>query len=217
MAVKFASVYVILDAASVPPGRLMDIAQEILEAGARPVQYRDKAASSRELFERGRELVQRARAANAAMIINDRADIAMMCGAAGVHVGQDDIGVEAARAVCGAGRMVGVSTHTLQQVRAADRTSADYIAIGPIFRTSTKANADPVVGLETISEARKLTSKPLVAIGGITLDNAAEVWQAGADCVAVVRDILGAESPGARTQEYLERAKRLSRTDDLSW
>jgi len=215
--VKFASVYVILDAASVPPGRLMDIAQEILEAGARPVQYRDKAASSRELFERGRELVQRARAANAAMIINDRADIAMMCGAAGVHVGQDDIGVEAARAVCGAGRMVGVSTHTLQQVRAADRTSADYIAIGPIFRTSTKANADPVVGLETISEARKLTSKPLVAIGGITLDNAAEVWQAGADCVAVVRDILGAESPGARTQEYLERAKRLSRTDDLSW
>jgi thiamine-phosphate pyrophosphorylase len=217
MAVKFASVYVILDAASVPPGRLMDIAQEILEAGARPVQYRDKAASSRELFERGRELVQRARAANAAMIINDRADIAMMCGAAGVHVGQDDIGVEAARAVCGAGRMVGVSTHTLQQVRAADRTSADYIAIGPIFRTSTKANADPGVGLETISEARKLTSKPLVAIGGITLDNAAEVWQAGADCVAVVRDILGAESPGARTQEYLERAKRLSRTDDLSW
>jgi thiamine-phosphate pyrophosphorylase len=217
MAVKFASVYVILDAASAPPGRLMDIAQEILEAGARPVQYRDKAASSRELFERGRELVLRARAANAAMIINDRADIAMMCGAAGVHVGQDDIGVEAARAVCGAGRMVGVSTHTLEQVRAADRTSADYIAIGPIFRTSTKANPDPVVGLETISEARKLTSKPLVAIGGITLDNAAEVWQAGADCVAVVRDIVGAESPGARTQEYLERAKRLSRSDNLSW
>jgi thiamine-phosphate pyrophosphorylase len=216
MAGRFSSVYVILDAASVAPGRLMDIAQEILEAGARPVQYRDKTASSRELLERGRELVERARAAGAAMIINDRADIAMMCGAAGVHVGQDDIGVEAARTVCGAGRMVGVSTHSLEQVRAADRTSADYIAIGPIFQTTTKANPDPVVGLDTISQARKLTSKPLVAIGGITLDNAAEVWQAGADCVAVARDILGAKSPGARTEEYWKRAIQLSRADDSS-
>ena len=135
-----------------------------------------------------------------------------MCGAAGVHVGQDDIGVDAARAICGAGRMVGVSTHSLEQVRAADRTTADYIAIGPIFQTRTKANPDPVVGLDTIVEARKLTRKPLVAIGGITLDNAAEVWQAGADCVAVVRDILGARSPGARTQEYLERAKHVAGT-----
>jgi thiamine-phosphate pyrophosphorylase len=214
---KFASVYVILDAASVRPARLMDVAQEILEAGARPIQYRDKTASSRELFERSRDLVQRARAAGAAMIINDRADIAMMCGAAGVHVGQDDIGVDAARAVCGAGRIVGVSTHSLEQVRAADRTSADYIAIGPIFQTTTKANPDPVVGLDTISKARQLTSKPLVAIGGITLDNAAEVWQAGADCVAVVRDILGAESPGARTEEYLELAKRMVDSNNLSF
>jgi thiamine-phosphate pyrophosphorylase len=108
--------------------------------------------------------------------------------------------------------MVGVSTHSLEQVRAADRTTADYIAIGPIFQTRTKANPDPVVGLDTIVEARKLTRKPLVAIGGITLDNAAEVWQAGADCVAVVRDILGARSPGARTQEYLERAKHVAGT-----
>jgi thiamine-phosphate pyrophosphorylase len=213
MAGKFASVYVILDAASVAPGRLMDVAQEILEAGARPVQYRDKTANSRELFERGRELARLARGAGAAIIINDRADIALLCGAAGVHVGQDDLDVEAARAVCGAGRMVGVSTHSLAQVRAADRTSADYIAFGPIFPTTTKANPDPVVGLEMIIEARKLTSKPLVAIGGITLDNATEVWQAGADCVAVVRDILGANSPGARTQEYLERARRLCRPD----
>ena len=141
----------------------------------------------------------------------------MMCGAAGVHVGQDDIGVDAARAVCGAGRIVGVSTHSLEQVRAADRTSADYIAIGPIFQTTTKANPDPVVGLDTISKARQLTSKPLVAIGGITLDNAAEVWQAGADCVAVVRDILGAESPGARTEEYLELAKRVVDSNNLSF
>jgi thiamine-phosphate pyrophosphorylase len=216
MAGKFASVYVILDAASAPAGRLMDIAQEILEAGARPIQYRDKTANSRELFERSRELSRRARGAGAAIIINDRADIAMLCGAAGVHVGQDDLDVESARAVCGAGRIVGVSTHSLAQVRAADRTSADYIAIGPIFRTTTKANPDPAVGLEMIPEARKLTSKPLVAIGGITLDNVAEVWQAGADCVAVVRDILGAKSPGARTQEYLERAKKLSRSDNSS-
>jgi thiamine-phosphate pyrophosphorylase len=210
MSVKFASVYVILDAESVPPGRLLDIAEEILEAGARPIQYRDKTANSRELLERSRELSRRARGAGAAIIINDRVDIAMLCGAAGVHVGQDDLDVEAARAVCGAGRIVGVSTHSLAQVRAADRTSADYIAIGPIFRTTTKAV--PVVGLDMIVEARKLTSKPLVAIGGITIDNAAEVWQAGADCVAVVRDILGARSPGARTQEYLERAKHVAGT-----
>jgi thiamine-phosphate pyrophosphorylase len=216
MAVKFASVYVILDAASVAPGRLMDVAQEVLEAGARPVQYRDKTANSRELFERSRELARLARGAGAAIIINDRADIALLCGAAGVHVGQDDLEVELARAVCGAGRMVGVSTHSLAQVRAADRTSADYIALGPIFPTATKVNPDPVVGLEMIIEARKLTSKPLVAIGGITLDNAAEVWQAGADCVAVVQDILGAKSPGARTREYLECAQRLCRPDHSS-
>lgn len=123
-----------------------------------------------------------------------------------MHVGQEDLGVEEARAVCGHQCWVGVSTHTLEQVAAADLTSADYIAFGPIFPTTTKQNPDAVVGTNLLRRAREITAKPLVAIGGITLGRAAEVYAAGADSLAVVRDLICAVSPSARAREYLEVA-----------
>jgi thiamine-phosphate pyrophosphorylase len=142
------------------------------------------------------------------LIINDRADIAAMVGAGGVHVGQQDVSVDDARRVCGAGCWVGVSTHTLEQVREAAATSADYIAVGPIFETSTKEDHDPVVGVDFVRRARELTRKPLVAIGGITAERAEEVYRAGADSLAVSRDLLAAEYTARRVAEYLDIVKR---------
>ena len=142
------------------------------------------------------------------VIVNDRPDIAAMVGAGGVHVGQEDLPVEAARRICGSSCWVGISTHNLEQFHDANRTSADYIAVGPIFPTAAKENPDPVVGIEFVRAVRRLTSKPIVAIGGITVESAAEVFRAGADSVAVIRDLLSAPDPAARAREYLEIAAR---------
>lgn len=142
------------------------------------------------------------------LIINDRPDIAAITGAAGVHVGQDDLPVGHVRRICGPSRWVGVSTHSLDQLREADRTSADYIAVGPIFPTATKGNPDPVVGVEFVRAARSLTRKPLVAIGGITAESAEQVYRAGADSVAVIRDLIAAPDPVARAREYFAAAER---------
>jgi thiamine-phosphate pyrophosphorylase len=143
--------------------------------------------------------------------VNDRPDIARLVGAGGVHVGQEDLPVEAARAVCAPkgdpNFWVGVSTHSLEQVRAAAQTSADYIALGPIFTTRTKHKPDPVVGADFIRRARELTQKPLVAIGGITAERAEEAYRAGADCIAVARDLICAPDPAARVRDYLRIAE----------
>ncbi len=136
--------------------------------------------------------------------MNDRPDVAILAGASGVHVGQDDLEVEQARGLVGNEKWVGVSTHTVEQLRKAAGTSADYIAVGPVFATASKANPDPVIGTEFIRRVRALTDKPIVAIGGITLENAAAVVDAGADCVAVISDILRAADRGRRARQYLE-------------
>src|SRR6266404_8883881 len=132
------------------------------------------------------------------------ADVASAANATGVHVGQEDLSAEAARQVMGTGKWVGVSTHNLEQFERAAATSADYIAVGPVFCTSTKTNPDPVVGIDFIRRVHSLTNKPIVAIGGITLDRVAEVIRAGADSVAVASDILRAPDPGRRARHYIE-------------
>jgi len=124
------------------------------------------------------------------LIMNDRPDLCLAAGFDGVHVGQDDLSPEGARKVIGDSLTLGVSTHNPEQVRIADKSSADYLAIGPVFATSAKANPDPVVGLEGVRAARALTRKPLVAIGGITRANCGSVIEAGADSVAVISDLL---------------------------
>jgi len=195
--------YVILDA-TLLDNSLHDCAQELAAAGVRWLQYRDKSASARDLLETSRKLVSSLSSRGSSLIVNDRPDVAALAGAAGVHVGQEDLDAEQARAVVGKEMWVGVSTHTLEQFRRAAATSADYIAVGPVFDTTSKANPDPVVGLELIRQARQLTDKPIVAIGGITLDRAASVIGAGADSVAVIRDVLCAAKPAEQARRYLE-------------
>jgi thiamine-phosphate pyrophosphorylase len=175
-----------------------------VDAGVRLVQYRNKAASARELFKRSERLRSLLIPQGVTFLVNDRADVACAAGASGVHVGQEDLEAEAARAVIGQDRLLGVSTHNFAQFELAAATSADYIAVGPVFSTATKANPDPVVGIELIRGVRRLTAKPIVAIGGITPERAAEIIEAGADSVAVISDILRAPDPGQRAQQYLE-------------
>lgn len=195
--------YVILDAAllTIPE---TECARQLVDAGVRLIQYRNKAASSRDLLESSKRLSTDLISRGVTFIVNDRADVAALAGASGVHVGQEDLGVEEARAVVGRGKLVGVSTHNLTQFEQAAASSADYIAVGPIFSTSTKANPDPVVGTEFIRQVRPLTDKPIVAIGGITLEHAAGVVKAGADSVAVISDILRAPDPGEQARRYVE-------------
>jgi thiamine-phosphate pyrophosphorylase len=195
--------YVILDAGllTVPE---TECAQKLAAAGVRLLQYRNKHASARELFERAKRLSSLLIPLGVIFVVNDRPDIAFAAEASGVHVGQEDLSVEAARSVIGAGKLLGVSTHNLEQFRHAASTSADYVAVGPVFSTSTKANPDPVVGIELIRRIRPLTGKPIVAIGGITLESSAEVIRAGADSVAVISDILLAPDAGLRARQYIE-------------
>jgi thiamine-phosphate pyrophosphorylase len=195
--------YVILDSAllTIPA---QQCAQELAEAGVSLLQYRTKVASARDLLKTSRDLAARLVSLGVSLVVNDRPDVAMLAGATGVHVGQDDLSPDQARSVVGSHMWVGVSTHNLEQFQHAVVTSADYLAVGPVFATSSKANPDPVIGTEFIRRVRHLTDKPIVAIGGITLENAASVIEAGADSVAVISDILRTAKPAERARQYLE-------------
>ena len=214
--------YVIIDSTLLKTSELR-FAEVMAESGVELLQYRHKHATSRRLFEvssalsrRLSEFAQGERRAPR-FIVNDRPDIAVLVHAGGVHVGQTDLGVAEARAIVGApdapqqSCWVGISTHTLEQVDIAERTSADYVAFGPVFPTETKERPDPVVGLALLAEARARTTKPLVAIGGITLERAAETYRAGADSLAVARDLIAAEKPGQRARAFLNEAERTLR------
>ena len=194
--------YVILDA-RLMTGSAEETAKQLIEAGVRMLQYRSKRGSARETLEISACLARIAEEKSVALFVNDRPDIAALSGASGVHVGQTDLSVEDAREVIGEGKWVGVSTHTEKQFRAAIKTSADYVSMGPVFATKSKDDPDAVVGTEFVRRVRGLTAKPIVAIGGITLERAAEVMDAGADSVAVISDILRAENPVRRAEEFL--------------
>jgi thiamine-phosphate pyrophosphorylase len=168
------------------------------------VQVRAKAMPDRTLLELVEEAQAAARAARGALLVNDRADVARIVGADGVHVGQDDLPPAACRAVLGPQALVGFSTHTAGQVEAAARAPIDYLAVGPVFPTRTKADPDPVVGLELVRSARRSWPGPLVAIGGITADNARAVIEAGADGVAVISALLD----GGDLAEAMRRLRR---------
>jgi thiamine-phosphate pyrophosphorylase len=205
--------YVILDAGLIR-GPVQEIARQLIGVGVRMLQYRAKNASAREMLETATSLAEIARTRGADFFVNDRPDVAYLAGANGVHVGQDDLSVEQARAVMGQGRWVGVSTHNLQQFEEAAASSADYIAIGPIFETATKMNPDPVVGTELIRRVRPLTTKSIVAIGGIRLNKAADMIEAGADSVAVISDILGATDPAEQARQVIRRLEAVKPAAD---
>jgi thiamine-phosphate pyrophosphorylase len=201
--------YVILDATLLKISA-KECAKSLVDAGVRLIQYRNKHASARELFETSRELAEYLNPIGVQFIVNDRADVAVLAGARGVHVGQHDLGVEQTRRVMGEGKWVGISTHSVGQFGSAFETSAEYIAVGPIFATGSKQSPDPVVGVGFVRETRAMTDKPMVAIGGITLERAAEVIEAGADSVAIISDILRAENVGKRARQYVDLLERRS-------
>ncbi len=193
--------YAIADASCFSDGRaLFQFAQDLFSAGVTLLQYRTKQGSSREMLAHAREL-RRLAGNRVRLIMNDRADLCLAAAFDGVHVGQDDLPPDAVRRIVGNRLWVGVSTHNPEQLRGADGTDADYVAVGPVFATASKANPDPVVGLEGVRAARALTRKPLVAIGGITRANAASVIEAGADSVAVISELVN--DPRKSAEELL--------------
>jgi thiamine-phosphate pyrophosphorylase len=203
-------------AAPDPLAALLHFAEELIAGGATLLQYRGKALFPRAILSQAREL-NRAVSGRATLIMNDRADLCLAAGFDGVHLGQDDLAPEEARRifenVAGGAQdqsqgaklrrqlWIGFSTHNLAQAAAADALPVDYIAIGPVFPTASKANPDPVIGLAGVTKVRRATSKPLVAIGGITRDNCRQVLEAGADSVAVIADLI--DSPRKSTEAFL--------------
>jgi thiamine-phosphate pyrophosphorylase len=168
---------------------LIAYAEEVIAGGVTLLQYRNKIGNAREMLEQAREL-RRHVGSRVKLIMNDRADLCLAAEFDGAHLGQDDLSPEGARRVIGGRLWLGVSTHNPEQLSLADRSSADYLAIGPVFSTTRKEKPDPVIGLEGVRKARSLIHKPLVAIGGITRSNCQSVIEAGADAVAVISDLL---------------------------
>ena len=179
------------------------LAEAFLRGGARLLQLRDKSPSTAARLALADDIVARAHAAGAQVVINDRADVARLAGADGVHVGQEDLLVEDARVILGASAIVGISTHTSAQVAAAAASSATYLAVGPVFGTTTKETGYTARARALVREAAA-TGKPVVAIGGITLDRAHETIAAGAASLAVITDLLTAD-PEGRVREFLRR------------
>ena len=198
---KLPALYAIIDTSLT--AQPVDVAATLLSAGVRLLQYRHKAAFERLHREHCCRIAEISRQSGATFLVNDRVDIALMSGAAGVHLGQSDLPPDAARRLMGADKIIGYSTHNEAQAREAESLPVDYVAVGPVFATHTKENPDPVVGLAGVAAVRRLVSKPLVAIGGITRDNAASVLAAGADSLAVVRDLLSAPDIAAAARDFL--------------
>ncbi len=205
----FPALYAIIDLnPSLELEAALSLSQKLAAGGARLIQIRAKNYSARDYFLAAHRFVELLSPLGVKVIVNDRPDVAAISNAAGVHVGQEDLPPDLARKLCPSPLWVGVSTHNLEQLAAADKTSADYIAVGPIFPTQSKANPDPVVGLDFLCQARNTTRKPLVAIGGITVESAADVFAAGADSVAVISDLARAADPAARAAQYLDVARK---------
>lgn len=187
-----------------PVHAILQFAGILIKSGATLIQYRDKISSPQNVLSVAREL-RRITRNRAKLIINDYPDLCLACEADGAHLGQDDLSPSAARGIFRAakkeGLWIGFSTHNPDQVREADGMPIDYLAVGPVFITSSKANPDPVIGLDGVKRAREATSKPLVAIGGITRGNCRQVREAGADSVAVISDLL--ESPAKAVEDFL--------------
>ncbi len=181
---------------------LVEIVAAAVRGGATMVQLREKDIGTRAFVEAARALKTMLAEAGVAFIVNDRVDVALAVGADGVHVGQSDMRVDDVRRLVGPDRIVGLSIDNVEQIRRGDAEGADYLGVGPIYAQSTKADAAPPLGVVGLRAARALTTKPIVAIGGITPDNAAAVLEAGAQGLAVVSAIVAADDPAAATRRF---------------
>jgi len=199
--------YPIVDTLGRPELSFVELAQKVCAGSARLLQLRVKGLPTREFLSTAREVGAICRQAGCLLIINDRADIALAVGADGVHVGQEDLPVEAARKVLGPDKVIGVSTHDSAQALAAERGGADYLGFGPLFGTNTKATGYGARGLAQLREIRALVRLPIVVIGGITADRAPAALAAGADAVAMISDVVLAPDITAKVREVLEKIK----------
>ncbi len=195
--------YVILDPEVARGRALLDILKQAAEGGARLFQYRDKTSSMLAAYRQAVLLHQAARDAGATFLVNDRCDLALAVDADGVHLGQRDLPVQTARALMGAGKLIGISTHTDAQVSAATQAGADYLGFGPIFPPGSKRDHDPVVGVDGLRRIRRLTGLPVFAIGGIAPDHVPSIVEAGADGVAVISAIMHAADVTATTRAFV--------------
>jgi thiamine-phosphate pyrophosphorylase len=195
--------YAIVDAGLLAGRSVGELVSALAAAGCPLVQLRAKAVDDRRRLELAREAVAAARRAGAALVVNDRPDVALLAEADGVHVGQEDLRPAEVRRLLGPDRIVGVSTHNREQLEEALGEPIDYVAVGPVFATGTKQRPDPVVGTAWVAEARRRTSLPLVAIGGITPDNAGAVIAAGADGIAAIAALLAAPDPADAARRFL--------------
>jgi thiamine-phosphate pyrophosphorylase len=185
---------------------MVQLAEAFLAGGARFLQLRAKQLSGRDLMQAAAAIVERAHARGAIVVVNDRADIARLTGADGVHVGQTDLAPADVRTIVGATALVGLSTHSVAQVEAARREPVSYVAIGPVFASDTKATGYEALGIDRVREVAERAHEsglPVVAIGGVTLDRAPEVLRAGADAVAVIGDLLTGGDPVSRVRNYV--------------
>jgi thiamine-phosphate pyrophosphorylase len=208
---RFPRVYPILDTETLAQhGIALDTAAAaLLEGGAGILQVRQKGHWTRQVFESARQVACLCREAGAVLVVNDRADFAMLL-EGGLHIGQEDLAPRDARKLIGPDALLGFSSHNLEQLSAAGGEPVDYVALGPVYPTSSKHNPDPVVGVDEVRRLRPLIDKPLVAIGGITRANAAGVFNAGADSVAVISDLVP-QSPTARSlRERMEEWQRIA-------
>jgi thiamine-phosphate pyrophosphorylase len=202
------SLYLIADAEYAGSRDLVALVREAVRGGVTAVQLRAKGVDIREFLDLAVRLKTALRGRSIPLIINDRVDIALACGAEGVHLGQDDMPAEAARRILGKTKIIGLSVNTMKEAREAERLSADYIGLGPVYTTTSKETDLPILGPAGISRFRARLEIPIIAIGGIRASNAAEVVRAGADGVAVISAVLGAADTRRAAQE-LERSIRM--------
>lgn len=198
------SLYAILDPEQIRGHSIEDALGELIRAGIKILQLRAKALAPRDFLELARTVCETTRARRCRFIVNDRVDVALACDADGVHLGQDDLPLHAARKLLPT-KIIGISTHDRTQARDAEKGGADYIGFGPMFGTTTKATGYSARGVAMLRELRDAVAVPIVAIGGINEGNVSEVWEAGADSVAIISDILGAENITAKVQRILAR------------
>ena len=192
--------YAIADTSFADP---ISLAENLFRGGVRLLQLRNKKGSAREVLTQLEAILSFA-PPDAEIIVNDRVDVALIAEDVGVHLGQSDLSPTEARRILGADRTIGFSTHNLEQALQGDKLPVDYIAVGPIFRTSSKENPDPVVGLDLLAAICRTVRKPVVAIGGIQLVSAGQVFEAGASSIAVIRDLLASDDISSRARQWCE-------------
>lgn len=205
---SFSGLYVILDPSVCSAQSLAEVFRVAAGAGARLFQYRNKTASMKEAYAEALPLRKIAAELAVTFIVNDRCDLALAVDADGVHLGQTDLPYADARKVMGSDKIIGLSTHTAEQVKEAEQLKPDYIGFGPIFKPGSKQDHDPVVGLAGLKEIRSLTSLPIFAIGGIQLDQVGAVMRAGPDGIAVISAVLNAPDVSKAVKDLLAQMKQ---------